>query len=283
MKPFDRAVSGRVIRKDALRLGRYHLPDGRVFEVAQGDIPWYRARVNAMIDRGLSLPVVLEHQPDAMPLSRGDRLANQVRHTVGWVCGALPGGDEELELELEIPDENDAKTLKANRYVSCRIDHDLIDPLGRRWDGKSISHVAITARPVLIGQRAFALSGTAVCLSLEAPMEKNRTSELEELYAKVNPRLKVENLYTDDPPLKFEDPAAAFIEFLTRLNSCLLSRQGEEEDTEEENEPVEVPASPMMMSMTPSERAQAKADHARQLKMGAHLARLAGVTPRKRA
>ena len=156
-------------RKDALYAGQWHLPDGRVFRCTPADLRHYRRRAKDMLAAGLSIPVCWNHQ-DVAPVTAAERMALRERNTLGWVEDAHDAGP--LEFDIEAPVESDADRLKAVRFVSPEIQTDFRDGTGRLWPGKSITHVAVTGRPVQTGQRPFARlshtqNGQPIRLSLE--------------------------------------------------------------------------------------------------------------------
>lgn len=155
-------------RKDALYSGRWHHANG-TFVCTPDEIPHYAKRLKDMVAAGLSIPLSWEHQ-DVGPMTAAERTAAKAKQVLGWAEDATPEGGI-LDVALEVPDEDDAKRLPAVRFVSPKIVHDFKDGTGRVWPGPSITHLAVTARPVQTGQKAFqraegATLSHTVCLSL---------------------------------------------------------------------------------------------------------------------
>jgi len=171
-----------LITKDALKPSRYHLRDGRIFDVLPEDMPHYANRLRDMTAAGLHVPVTWEHQPSVKP---GAALAaEQVKLTLGHIKdAALDGGV--LEVKFDAPSEDDRKRLPAIKYVSPYIEWDYQDPSGRVWPGPSITHIAVTNNPVQADQKPFQMSNNpldlwsqGVALSLEdEPDEETRHEE----------------------------------------------------------------------------------------------------------
>ncbi len=122
-----------------------------------------------MIGRGVRVPCVWEHQPGADPieLSRGDKLANYVKHSFGEIRDARVYGKGVLWLEHEIYDPADAATPQLKRLqVSPKLYPGFSDSRGGEYRGAVVGHVAATPSPVQFWQKPFELSqGTALFLS----------------------------------------------------------------------------------------------------------------------
>lgn len=158
--------------KDVLYPGTYRLPDGRRVSYSRADIKHLANRINHMVEAGLSVPVCWSHRDGAKPAERmsADELADRDRYTLGWVNGAKETEEGYLTVDLEVPGQADAQRLPAVRFVSPEICTDFRDGADRLWGGKSITHVAVTGRPVQHNQRPFQparLSVDLVRLSLE--------------------------------------------------------------------------------------------------------------------
>ncbi len=63
--------------------------------------------------------------------------------------------------------DDDAKRLPAVRFVSPRIEKDVKDGTGKVWPGLSITHLAVTDRPVQTPQQPFKPVSLAFDLSLD--------------------------------------------------------------------------------------------------------------------
>lgn len=161
------------VKKDVLYPGIYTLPDGRTFECKSEDVPYFAKRMNDMLAAGLHIPVAWAHQSTAVPMSdeQWDTYrAEKAKLVVGHAKGAELHPDGFLENLLEIPDDRDRAQLPKTRYVSPMIQSDFVDPSGRKWDGPSIMHIAVTPRPIQTKQQPFASGAGAAlsfCLSLD--------------------------------------------------------------------------------------------------------------------
>lgn len=145
------------VRKDVLRVGEYHLPDGRLFSVSHEDIVELAQRANAMARAGVCPPMCWEHQDEAKPSDPAKLLADKARLNLGFVESADVQGDT-LYCDLDVPKKSDEEQLASVRYVSPEIGWDFQDGLGRQWPGQSILHLAVTARPVNPNQQPFAVA-----------------------------------------------------------------------------------------------------------------------------
>jgi len=167
-------------RKDVLKPGKYSVltPDGsgrRTVEYTADDCVHLSQRYAEMAAAGLHVPLAWEHQDEAKPAS--ERLADKARLILGWADGAEVGADKTLGFTLDVPDDDDGKRASIARYVSPEIVTDWQDGSGRVWPGKSITHIAITGKPVQMNQKPFQrLSLNTVRLSLE-DLEKPKKEE----------------------------------------------------------------------------------------------------------
>lgn len=161
------------VKKDVLYPGIYTLPDGRTFKCEPDDVPHFAQRMNDMLAAGLHIPVSWAHQASAVPMSDEEwdaYRAKKAQLVVGHAKGAEINPDGFLENLLEIPDDKDRAQLPKTRFVSPMIQHDFIDPSGRKWEGPSIMHIAVTPRPIQTKQQPFASGAGAAlsfCLSLD--------------------------------------------------------------------------------------------------------------------
>ena len=153
--------------KDCLRPGSYRLGDGRWVTFTRDDIHALADRVNRMLAAGLNIPVTLEHDRAAVPLSAEERRINECRAVIGWVDGATLDGDT-LIARLTIDDPADAATARKCRFISPYVLRSFIDGAGHDLQS-AIAHVAVTPFPVQHNQQPFkllALSRAGYCLSL---------------------------------------------------------------------------------------------------------------------
>lgn len=122
------------------------------------DIAHLNHRLKEMISAGLQIPVSKEHQSVAKPMSpmEWERFqAEKAWATCGWVQDGFVKPDGTLCLQVEVPDEEDARRVAVIRYVSPEIVRDFMDGNGKVWPGLSITHLAVTPRPVQHRQTPF--------------------------------------------------------------------------------------------------------------------------------
>lgn len=141
--------------KDLLRPGRYRLADGTWVTFTRPQMAVMQSRVREMLSAGIGIPICLEHLDRAKPMSLDDLKAAKVRDVVGWIDGADLEPDGTLRVRCEVPDEADARTVRANRFVSPEVCPGFVDGHGRRWRGPLIAHCAVTPWPVQNHQEPF--------------------------------------------------------------------------------------------------------------------------------
>lgn len=119
-------------------------------------IPQLEKRQREFKEAGLNIPFVWRHDDEAVPvknLQQGDG-----RLTLGSVESGAVDAEGVLVDEIEVTDEKNLPAVNANRHVSPWIKWNWRDGNGKVWEGPSILHVAVAARPVQTPQRAFPLS-----------------------------------------------------------------------------------------------------------------------------
>lgn len=146
------------VRKEIIPPGVYTYLHGQTKQPAKltvtaKDNDRYARICNEMLAAGLSIPVPLEHQPDAVPMTPSQKAAWQTKFNTGWVEKfAVEGG--KLFADLDIADEDVAKKLPHTiKFVSPHI-NSFLDGNGRQWDNV-ITHVALTTRPRITNQSPF--------------------------------------------------------------------------------------------------------------------------------
>ena len=144
--------------KEVIRPGVYCCQDkdGKPFTVpVTSDAIDYLLRTGVeMLNAGLSIPLPLEHQEDAHPLTAAEKAAARVKNNAGWVKKFKKDKSGRLFSLLEIPDADLAKKLPSTiRYVSPHFDS-FTDGSGRSWKGV-ISHLALTLKPRVTQQIPF--------------------------------------------------------------------------------------------------------------------------------
>lgn len=234
--------------KDVLYPGTYRLADGRRVTYTPDDVKRMASRVKEMVREGLQIPACWDHQTDAKP----DRLAMRAKFNLGFVEDAEVTPEGYLSLVMDVPGEEDASRLPSVRFVSPEIVRDFVDGSGKKWDGPSITHIAVTPRPVQHKQQAFQpvrMSLDIVRLSLgdyEMAEEmkdegsENKGGEIKELIEALRGAgINVPDEVQDIPGLIIAVKASS-------------GQDGDTMDTPEEpdEEPIEEASSPVIMSLT---------------------------------
>lgn len=120
-------------------------------EFSANDSRHLHQRVKEMLAAGLQIPVAIEHQSSAKPMYHDDwerYLAERAWATCGYLVDAEVMPDGKLKLIFEVPNSDDAKRVEVIKFVSPEIMTDFVDGSGRMWDGMSITHLAVTPKPV---------------------------------------------------------------------------------------------------------------------------------------
>ncbi len=132
----------------------------RALDVTPARVQHYHDQGKRMLEAGLSIPVPLEHQPDAMPMTAEEKAAADLRHMAGEVKDwRIDGG--RLQAQLDITDPDIARKIpKTIRWTSPFV-HSFTDGKNRRWDDV-IGHVALTARPRITDVAPFPDVATAM-------------------------------------------------------------------------------------------------------------------------
>ena len=177
------------IRKEIIRPGTYTYIDPRTnkpekLTVTTDTIKHFHKTGSDMLKAGLSVPVPIEHQADAVPMTESERAAKQLKDNGGWVSGYEIGevkqkinGKETVVKDvlfgkLDIQDQSIVDKLpKTIRFVSPHI-NSFTDGAGKKWDSV-ISHVALTTRPRITNQEPFA-PNMAAALSLVSALQPLR-------------------------------------------------------------------------------------------------------------
>jgi hypothetical protein len=108
-----------------------------------------------MAAAGLQVPLVWDHQHDAKPVKMSADRPDRHKWNLGFAESARVTPEGYLEAGLDVPLEEDARRLPAVRYVSPEIVNDFVDSSGKLWPGESITHIAVTNRPVQNKQNPF--------------------------------------------------------------------------------------------------------------------------------
>jgi hypothetical protein len=128
-----------------------------------------------MRSAGLSIPIPLEHDSDARPMTAAERAANRLKNNAGFVddfdfrkVKDKDKDGKEIEVDAvfglhDILDPTIAKKLPAIRWVSPWFSS-FVDGAGKQWNGV-ISHSALTTRPRITSQLPFPDLSAAMSLA----------------------------------------------------------------------------------------------------------------------
>lgn len=183
------------INKDVLYPGVWTLANGEQWECLPSYVRQAVVNGNNMIRAGnVSAPLIWEHDGNigpqlitAMLSSMSQRdvrkyAANYSKETFGYANRywlETVKGDPVAFAAVYVPDAADLSQFAKTRYISPRVMNGCTDPLGNRWQGAVIGHIAATPQPIQVIQRSVQLSQTApsktwvsVCLSYDTREEK---------------------------------------------------------------------------------------------------------------
>lgn len=261
--------------KDVLYPGTYTVSDGkggrRKVTYTRADVVHLAKRMKDMLEAQLSIPLAAEHQTQAKPLTAEERKAEWVKKlTMGYAEEAALAPEGFLTSVVEVPVEEDARRMPAVRFVSPEIQEDFVDGNGRLWPGASITHLAVTPRPVQIHQRPFQpVQMSCVRLSLtdyEAPMADETTTPGEGGEGEGGKKgfdLEALRKVLEEDGYAVPDSITDPSDFLTHLYTAALSKKSamdaafgddDEEEVEETgggsgSEPPTPASGPVMMSL----------------------------------
>lgn len=177
------------VLKEVIRTGdhTYLDQDGKpqVLRTTPEKIEHYLTSGNAMIAAGLAIPVPLEHQPDAKPMTASELAAKRLLNNAGEISTFRKdiikdkeGNDvHRLMSVVDFKDDKVAQKVKDGtiRWVSPWI-NSFVDGKGKEWN-EVISHVALTARPRIHEQQPF--ENIAMAFSQVMPGSKLKKSGFE--------------------------------------------------------------------------------------------------------
>lgn len=114
------------------------------------DVRMHADKLSRMLAAKVPLPVCFEHRDDNHPkrkLNRDQWATEQARGTAGWLEKVEIDSANKMHVEVEIPDERDAKKAETLRFCSPQIEGDVFDGDGTDW-GRAFSHLALTPKPI---------------------------------------------------------------------------------------------------------------------------------------
>jgi hypothetical protein len=139
--------------KDILRTGRV-FAQGRFHTFTDADVQEGLHGGKKLISDGYQIPIYWEHQNGGpYKLSEADKAKGTIGRIVDYrVVGGV------LEALHEFDNEEDVQKLKSVKYVSPEIDYGWSNGVDDRSGKATITHVAVTPRPVQTNQQPFQLS-----------------------------------------------------------------------------------------------------------------------------
>jgi hypothetical protein len=166
-----------LVKKDVLWTGRWRYPDEEL-RLGTADLRQVVANGNAMIRNGLAVKWCWDHQPGVIPMPASawsKKLADPAKaaefsksiiaDAVGFELGSNSAGKPVVHALFD-PDRlqpNELRQIQKAGTVSCRLDHNFKEPRagGLKFPGWSISHIAVTPKPVELRQEPFILMSRA--------------------------------------------------------------------------------------------------------------------------
>lgn len=166
-----------LVKKDVLWTGRWKYPDEEL-RIGRADLLQAVANGNAMIRDGLAVKYCWDHQPGVIPMPPGQwtkLLADPAKaaefsksvitDAVGFELGQNKAGKPVVHALFDPARLNPtelAQVLRAGT-VSCRLDRNFREARvgGNKYPGWSISHIAVTPKPVELRQEPFILMSRA--------------------------------------------------------------------------------------------------------------------------
>lgn len=157
-----------LIWKEVIRPGTYWYTDEetkqpRCLTATSEHISHWHESGKKMLEAGLSIPIPLEHQPDARALTKAERAAQQLKDNAGWVKDYAVHKDKLFAL-CDIADPEIGKKLPTTIRWTSPWFHSFTDGDGNSWDGV-ISHLALTTRPRITRQEPFPSMAAALSLA----------------------------------------------------------------------------------------------------------------------
>lgn len=147
------------IWKDLLTPGTYRLSDERVVTYTKNDTKNMEAQGNKMLQSRLRVPVILDHDEQAVPAYMGqDRPRTRLARDCVGDCIKFRRDERGVLQGLLDLDDYAVPKIKRVKTVSPRLDAYWTDEKGRTWEGLTVSHVAFTPKPIQRDQQPINLS-----------------------------------------------------------------------------------------------------------------------------
>jgi hypothetical protein len=178
--PFNEEAAVPLFWKEVISPDSYWYTDDagapHKFEATPEYVRYLHDQGNRMLAAGLSIPIPLEHQRDAKPLTAAEKAAKQLEHNAGWVQKYALRADHKLFALCDIADPKIAAKLpRTIKFTSPNIDS-FVDGSGREWKGV-ISHLALTSRPRIVRQEPFRDAVAALSLARVVPFDKEKVPQ----------------------------------------------------------------------------------------------------------
>lgn len=147
------------VTKEVIRPGAYWYQDQaghkRKLVVTKAAVDHLYKQGCDMLAAGLSIPVPLEHQDHAKPLTQQEKAAQQLRDNAGWVKSFVVHNGV-LSSVTDITDTAVQKQINEGSVIhtSPKIDPGFMDGNGKNWES-AITHLALTLRPRITKQAPF--------------------------------------------------------------------------------------------------------------------------------
>lgn len=173
----DKALSvAHTVEKEVIRPGTYWYEDletgePRKFTVTPEHCRYWNEQGNAMLSAGLTVPVPVEHDFSAHPMTPAEKLLNNSGWVDDYYLKTIKDKDgkeikDVLFSKLKIEDPKIAEKLPTTIKWTSPWINSFMDGNGREWKNV-ISHLALTARPRIINQQPFPSIAAALSAAVE--------------------------------------------------------------------------------------------------------------------
>jgi hypothetical protein len=165
-----------LVSKEIIRPGTYSYIDEDTglpakYEATPAEVHRLFNDGKAMLADGLSIPVPLEHQLEALPMTKAQRAAQMLRDNAGWVTGyevrdIVEKGETVKDVlfgQVDIQDPEIAKKAPGTIKWTSPWIKSFTDGNGKNWNGV-ITHLALTTRPRITKQQPFTSMAAALSL-----------------------------------------------------------------------------------------------------------------------
>lgn len=170
--------------KEVIRPGTYWYRDQetgqpRKLVVTPELTRYWHEQGNAMLANGLTVPVPVEHDFNAHPMTPAEKLLNNAGWIDGYFFKKVKNRDgtevDALFSKVDIKDEELRKKLPHTIKWTSPWINSFVDGNGKEWKNV-ISHLALTTRPRIIEQEPF--GSVAAALSMAEEVKVDATSKV---------------------------------------------------------------------------------------------------------